>query len=93
MHAVGEGGREPRLAALVHDRVLAPRRQFLRAVIQRGIDSGELRSDIDPDTIIPVLVGPMLYLGMWSMCDMAERVTVEGVVDLLMVGLTRASDS
>ena len=64
MHAVGEGAREPALAELVHERVLAPRRRLLRAVIQNGIDSGELRSDIDADVIIPMLVGPMLYLGM-----------------------------
>ena len=37
-----------------------------RDVIADGIASGELRDDIDLDAVVPLLVGPMLYLGMWS---------------------------
>lgn len=92
MHAVGEGAKEPELARLVHERVLAPRKQVIRDIIALGVESGELRPDIDPDVIIPVLVGPILYLGMWNMCDATHRVSVEDVVDLVMGGLTRASD-
>ncbi len=61
-----EGLRDPALADLVHQRVLAPRRQVLRDVIADGIASGELRADVEIDTVVPALVGPMLYLGMWS---------------------------
>ena len=93
MHAVGEGAREPALAALVHDRVLAPRRQLIRVVIENGIASGELRADLDPNVVIPLLVGPMLYLGMWRMCANVNSVSVEDAVDLLMTGLTRANGS
>ncbi len=93
MHAVGEGAREPALAALVHDRVLAPRRQLIRAIIEGGVASGELRPDLDPDVVIPILVGPMLYLGMWRMCEAVNSVSVEDAVDLIMTGLTRANGS
>jgi AcrR family transcriptional regulator len=93
MHAAAEGFRDPGLADLVQARVLAPRRQLLRDVISDGIDSGELRDDVDMDALIPVLVGPMLYLGMWSMTAAAQSVTVESVVDIVLSGLTRASDS
>lgn len=93
MHVVGEGAREPRLAELVHDRVLAPRRRILSDIIERGMASGELRADLDVTAVIPVLVGPMLYLGMWRMCSAAQQVSVESVVDVLMTGMTRAIES
>jgi AcrR family transcriptional regulator len=93
MQVVSEGLRDPALADLVHQRVLAPRRQVLRDVIADGIASGELRDGIDTDAVLPVLVGPMLYLGMWSGSAVATGVTVESVVDLVLSGLTRASDS
>ena len=35
-------------------------------IIADGIASGELRADVEIDTVVPVLVGPMLYLGMWG---------------------------
>ena len=73
MHAAAEGNRDPELADLVQSRVLAPRRALLRALIVDGIDTGELRSDIDLAPSSRLLVGPMLYLGIWAMCDHARR--------------------
>lgn len=93
MQVVSEGLRDPALADLVHQRVLAPRRQVLRDVITDGIASGELRADVEVDTVVPLLVGPMLYLGMWSGSAVTKNVTVESVVDLVLTGLTPATDS
>lgn len=93
MQVVSEGERDPRLVQLVHERVLAPRRALIRRVISDGIASGELRADADADAVIPVLVGPMLYLGMWDASVPERDVTVESVVDLVLSGLTRASGS
>jgi AcrR family transcriptional regulator len=92
MQVVSEGLRDPGLADLVHERVLAPRRQVLRDMIADGVASGELRADIDMDTAAAVLVGPMLYLGMWSGTAVTRGVTVEAVVDLVLSGLTATSD-
>lgn len=92
-HAVSEGSGDPAMAELVHDRVLVPRRQLLRRIIEAGVGSGELRPDLDADTVIPILIGPMLYLGKWCMSPRAQQVTVEGVVDILMRGMTPANDS
>jgi AcrR family transcriptional regulator len=93
MQVVGEGARDPELVRLVHERVLAPRRQVLRDVVLDGIATGELRSDVDADAVVPVLVGPMLYLGMWGDCTTMRDVPVESVVDLVLSGLTRANGS
>jgi AcrR family transcriptional regulator len=91
MHAMASD--DPRLAYLVHERVIAPRSELLQLVIADGVASGELRADLDVDSVLPILVGPMLYLGLWRMRDGVRKVSVEDVVDLIMVGLTRASGS
>lgn len=91
MHAAAEGSCDPALADLVQTRVLAPRREVLRSIIADGVDSGELRDGVDADAVLPVLVGPMLYLGMWG--SVAPEVEVASVVDVVLTGLTRASDS
>jgi AcrR family transcriptional regulator len=92
MQVMSEGQRDPDLAALVHQRVLAPRRQVLRGIIADGIASGELRPDVEIDTVVPVLVGPMLYLGMWGSAEVTSGVTVESVVDLVLTGLATPDD-
>ncbi len=91
MHAAAQGSCDPELADLVQSRVLAPRRALLRSIIADGVEAGELREGIDPDAVVPVLVGPMLYLGMWG--SVSGNVSVEAVVDVILTGLTRASDS
>lgn len=92
MQVMSEGQRDPDLAALVHQRVLAPRRQVLRTIIADGIASGELRPDVEIETVVPALVGPMLYLGMWGSAEVTLGVTVESVVDLVLTGLASSDD-
>ena len=91
MRAAAEGVTDPSVAALVHDRVLEPRREALRQVIRDGVAKGELRAGIDLEAVIPLLVGPMMHLGMWRMCDGVEDISVEAVVDLILSGLGSAS--
>jgi AcrR family transcriptional regulator len=89
MHAIAS--RDPGLAVLVHDRVLSPRSRQLRAVVAEGISTGDLRAGLDVNAVMSILVGPMLYLGMWRMREGIDEVSVDDVVDLLMSGLTRAN--
>lgn len=93
LHAAAQGALEPRLAELVQSRVLAPRRELLRSVIADGVAAGELRDDVDPQVLIPILVGPMIYLGMWNQTSAACHVSVADIVDALLRGLTPATGS
>lgn len=93
MHASAEGVRNPRLAALVHERVLRPRHEAFREVIRDGIAAGDLRSDIDMEAVVPLLVGPALHLGMWHMCEGVDQIATESLVALMLEGMTPSSGS
>jgi AcrR family transcriptional regulator len=47
-----------------YQRIVEPRRQLMRDVLNRGIASGELRSDFDVEVVLAILVGPMIVQGM-----------------------------
>jgi AcrR family transcriptional regulator len=48
---------EPMLLALFRERVLRPRFELGVAILRRGIERGELRPDIEPEVVLPILVG------------------------------------
>ncbi|OWQ91950.1 hypothetical protein CDN99_06170 [Roseateles aquatilis] len=51
----------PELAAFYQDEVIEPSCGLLAEVVRRGIASGEFR-DVDPETTVLVLIGPVLHL-------------------------------
>lgn len=51
----------PDLMKAYRERVIEPRKQLVRAVIERGVESGELRADLDLDLALQVVVFPMLF--------------------------------
>ena len=57
---LGEGAKYPRLMARYVETVLEPRREVFRAVLRRGIATGELRPDLDVDAALFMLVGAVL---------------------------------
>ena len=60
---LGEGAKYPRLMARYVETVLEPRREVIRAVLRRGMATGELRPDLDVDTALFMLVGAVLVRG------------------------------
>ena len=91
----------PRMAAYKHShpdffavfaqRVLAPRRERLCALVQRGIDSGELRSDLDAGLATILLLAPMHYVNLAAMPQRLEERTPAELVDLVLLGLSPRS--
>jgi AcrR family transcriptional regulator len=64
---IAEGSRHPEIAAKYKQIVVEQRRQAVRAVIRRGVADGELRRDLDVETMMLLLIAPMLVqLYMWS---------------------------
>ena len=74
----------PELAQLVYNRILQPRRMRVREILEQGIEAGEFPSTLNIDVAMPTLIGPMLYLGMWSMCDPVLHTRTEDVLRSVM---------
>ncbi|MFI6843530.1 TetR/AcrR family transcriptional regulator [Kitasatospora sp. NBC_00085] len=78
----------PELHSAYRERVIMPRRQLAREVIQRGIDEGELRSDLDEELLGDLLLGPILYRSiLWDDSDLEDPELAPRMVDALLQGL------
>jgi AcrR family transcriptional regulator len=58
---IGEAQHDPAMARTFHQRYLDPRRHNERAMLQRGITSGELSAGLDMDAALDALCGPIFY--------------------------------
>ena len=47
--------------ALLHDKFFAARRADTAALIEQGITDGQLRGDLDPELVIDLLFGPIVF--------------------------------
>jgi AcrR family transcriptional regulator len=57
---LGEGGKYPRLMARYKESVVKPRHDAIRAVIRRGVETGELRAEVDVEIALLTLTGTVL---------------------------------
>jgi AcrR family transcriptional regulator len=71
----------------VHQRVVEPRRNVMRQVLRRGIDSGELRADLDVELTLLMLSGPALAQNMlqWNP-HVPDEGFAEALVDAVLAG-------
>jgi AcrR family transcriptional regulator len=78
----------PDLHAL-YQQIAEPRRERVRSVLRRGIDSGELRPDIDVELVALLLSGPVMVQRMlnWNP-KIAQDSLAEKVVDAVLAGIT-----
>ena len=56
----GEGERYPRLLARYKEQVVEPRRELIRQVLRRGIETGELKEGTDVEVAMLMLTGAVL---------------------------------
>jgi AcrR family transcriptional regulator len=83
---LGEGDKYPRLVTRYKETVVQPRRDAMRAVIRRGIETGELRPDTDVEVAMLTLTGAIMAQ------EKSEDGTLDGdfavrLVDGLLFGL------
>ncbi|MEO1205474.1 MAG: TetR/AcrR family transcriptional regulator [Pseudomonadota bacterium] len=79
---VGEGQKDPEVLAEFRDRFLTQRRLAGRAVIEKGIESGEFDASIDVEIAVDLYAGPIYYRLMTGhgkltdafACELAARV-------------------
>lgn len=82
---------DPELFEALRERLLEPRFRLLRAVIERGVERGELRADLDVQTVIDMLMGPLMFLAIrtgrgWNHEPESPRRVLETLLDGIRAG-------
>jgi AcrR family transcriptional regulator len=77
--------RDAGLATAVRGGFLAGRRSALQAVLERAVDRGDLRPEIDVALALDVLAGPLFYRLLVTGGPIDEQLAA-GVVDLILRG-------
>jgi AcrR family transcriptional regulator len=83
---LGEGARYPRLIERYVEAVVEPRRDIFRAVLRRGVATGELRESANIEAAVDMLTGAILIKARLSQ-ERAERGYARRVVDELLSGM------
>jgi len=82
----GAGERYPRLVARYKERVIEPRRDQVRSVLRRGIETGELRPDVNVEVAMLLLTGAVMARGKHDQTPTAPGF-VDSAVDELLHGI------
>jgi AcrR family transcriptional regulator len=82
----GAGERYPRLVARYREEVVEPRRDLVRSVLRRGIETGELRPGIDVEVAMLMLTGAVMARGKHDPTPAAPGF-VDRAVDELLWGI------
>ena len=82
----------PELARAVRDGFLAGRRAALAHVLRRGIERGDLRSDLDLEFALDVFGGPLFYRLLITGGPIDERLA-EAVAELILRGFAPAGSA
>lgn len=83
----GAAERYPRLVARYREQVIEPRRELVREVLRRGIETGELRPDTDVEVAMLLLTGAVMARGKHDPTPAAPGF-VARAVDELLQGIT-----
>jgi AcrR family transcriptional regulator len=83
---LGEGARYPRLIERYVETVVEPRRDVVRAVLRRGVATGELRDGTNIELAVDMLTGAVLARTR-LIPDRQDRGYARRVVDELLTGL------
>lgn len=71
-----------------YQRIVEPRRELMRVVLRRGIAAGELRSDLDIEVVMAILVGPMMAQNVLNWNPLLDAATLpQQVVDMVWPAL------
>jgi AcrR family transcriptional regulator len=79
---IAEGQSNPGFLALFRERFLYARRDAARVMWQRGVLRGEIRRELDPEIILDLIYGPMIFrllAGHGSLCKQDSQAMVEAI--------------
>jgi AcrR family transcriptional regulator len=82
---------DPALAKAMREGFLASRRAALAVVLERGVERGDLRNDLDVELALDVLGGPLFYRLLITGGPIDDRLA-QGVVELVLRGFNNRND-
>jgi AcrR family transcriptional regulator len=89
---LGEAMEDPELHAEILTRAVLPIRAMLLEIVERGIERGELRADLDVEAVVDVLHAvPVYYLLMSGGTMESIAVLPERIVPMLLAGVSSSS--
>lgn len=77
----------PKLWDAYHRTVIAPRRRLMLDILRRGVETGELRDDVDLELVNDCIVGPMLVRTVIRPDAPLEDDLAAKIVDIALEGL------
>lgn len=91
---IGRIQTDAQMREAVKTRWVEPRRKIAREIIKRGVASGEIRPDVDPDVVLDTLYGAMYHRLMIPYNDATLSDSfVEAVVDTVFRGVAVKKES
>ena len=84
--------RDPELARSVREGFLTRRRAALSLVLERGVQRGDLRPDLDFELALDVLAGPLFYRLLVTGGPI-DKDLADGVAELMIRGFAPAKDA
>lgn len=86
-NVIGAGQSDPEILKAFHTHWVEPRRVEARKLLRQAMKNGEIRSDLDPDTILDIFYGP-LYLRLLIRNAPLSEEFVDVAFDTVLSGLT-----
>ena len=84
---LGDVANDPELRAIFYDNLVEPRRAQMRTILQRAVERGEIRDDVDVELMIDLFAGPVIYRLLITGGDLMQLPAVEAQLDALLGGL------
>jgi AcrR family transcriptional regulator len=80
---IGEAQFDPAIQAVLREHLVAPRREIVRLVWERGVARGQLQGDADPEAAIDLMIGSVLYRHLMGHAPLDDAVA-DLIVDTAM---------
>jgi AcrR family transcriptional regulator len=83
---IGEVGCGSEVGRRYSESVIAPKRKMIGSLLAGAKERGDLRSDLDIETAVDMLIGPVLVRKVMGSSRLGEKGWVPGLIDALLDG-------